>query len=193
MLKLLNLCHLTGTRGREWKTAQTVLGYHQVLQKRDEEVHGLVGLKSSTTNCARSWVALSAPAYGAVVNRHWKDHVKFSFFAMFPAKFWTFLVNLVNSNFNVQITTKNISADAKHHYRQVSYAEMFQFWGIWILLLLEYSQLDSSMKENFKKLKNNNKFKFNMGLNRFFAIHRCLSLSSVEKWVLSFIICWRGG
>jgi len=103
----------------------------------------------------------------------------------------------VNKVMVKKVTTNLVSGSTIASYHKVTPREILEFTGVWILLIMEYTQLDSSLLKNFTNLKKEHKF--DMSINRFKAIHSSLIdnvddlLEIVNMLCASFQRLWSPG
>jgi len=86
-----------------------------------------------------------------------------------------------------KLTHKKISGGNHRFFKPATVKEVIQFWGIWILLMMEYSQLNGSLQINFKMLKKDHKF--SMTFNRFKAFHSSLICETSDLDSVVDLLC----
>jgi len=98
------------------------------------------------------------------------------FFTILSTQTWEKINLNVNNVLLSRITNKEVTGDNIRHFSPLLIKDLLQFFGIWILLAMEYTPLKNSLNNNFKQLKS--VYHWKMGLNRFTAIQTSLLFDS---------------
>jgi len=86
-----------------------------------------------------------------IVHRNWSSTE--TFFNVVDSDFWKSLTGMINNTFTDKISKEEVTGDSLHHFKNVAIPELLEFFGIWIILAMEYTPMKHSIKTNFYVLK----------------------------------------